>query len=100
MTTTGEIQVDPGVLQQIGSVLDAAGQALYSKAPELQAVPDAGASSGEVAKAMASLSAAVAALAQHIGSLAESTRTVSADFTGTDGAVAGVFGNSMGLMGP
>lgn len=102
--TASDIEVDPGVLQQIGSVLDGAGQQLFGHAPDLQTPPDAGASSGEVAKSMASLAAAVAALAQHIGSLAESTRTVSADFTGTDGAVADVFTPSIwgprGLMGP
>ena len=67
---------------------------------DLQATPDAGASSAEVADALTGLSSAVAALAQHIGSIAESTGAVSADFTGTDQAVHGAMQQRQAVLGP
>ncbi|MCD4525275.1 hypothetical protein [Nocardioides sp. cx-173] len=99
MTATN-LEVDPADLQQIAGVLDGAGSALFGHAADLDASPDAGASSGEVGKALVSLSSSVAALAQHIGSLAESTGAVGSDFAGTDGAVAGAMSQQQAVIGP
>lgn len=99
MTDTN-LEVDPADLQQIAGILDGAGSALFGHASDLDTSPDAGASSGEVAKALVSLSSSVAALAQHLGSLSESTVAASADFGGTDGAVAGAMGQHRAVVGP
>ena len=97
--STPDLEVHAADLHQISSVLDSAGSALYGHTADLEASPDAGASSDEVAKALLSLSSAVAGLAQHIGTLAENTGATSADFTGTDGAVGGAFTPS-GMVAP
>jgi hypothetical protein len=86
-----DLEVHSADLQQIASVLDAAGSALFGHASDLDASPDAGASSDEVGQALVGLSSAVAALAQHIGTLAANTGAADADFTGTDGAVGSAF---------
>jgi uncharacterized protein YukE len=95
-----DIEVHPDDLQQVVTVLDGAGNALFGHASDLESTPDAGQSSGEVAKAMAALSSAVASLAQHIGSLAQSTGVASTDFTGTDQAVGGAMRQRQGVLGP
>src|SRR4051794_5721222 len=95
-----DLEVHSADLQQIASVLDASGRALFGHASDLETSPDAGASSDEVAQALAGLSSAVAAVAQHLGALAESTGAADVDFSGTDGAVGGIFAGQQGLMGP
>lgn len=100
MSSPADLEVSSGDLQQIATVLDGAGSALYGHAADLEASPDAGESSDEVAKALISLSSAVAGLAQHIGSLSESTAAADTDFTGTDGAVGGAMTQRQGLLGP
>lgn len=91
MGAPDELEVHAADLQQIAAVLDSAGSTLYSQSAHLEATPDAGASSDEVAKSLVSLASAVAGLAQHIGTLAESTGAAAADFTATDTAVGGAF---------
>jgi uncharacterized protein YukE len=100
MTSPTELAVDSADLQQIASILDGAGSALYGHASDLQATPDAGQSSDEVAKALLALSSAVAGLGQHIGTLAESTTAAAADFSSTDRAVGGAFAPPPGLVAP
>lgn len=100
MSGPGDIEVHARDLHDIAGVLDDAGGALFARAADLRLTPDAGASSGEVATALASLAGAVAGLAEHLGSLAEATRTVSADFTGTDQGVGGRFDHGRGVLGP
>lgn len=95
-----ELEVHPEDLTQIADVLDTAGSALFARASDLQTTPDAGGSTDEVAKALTVLSTAVAALADHLGTLAESTGAVSALFTGTDQLVGGRFTEGQGLVGP
>ena len=99
MSTPTDLEVHAADLQQIASVLDGAGSALFGHTSDLEATPDAGASSDEVTQALLSLSTAVAGLAQHIGTLAENTGVANADFSATDGAVGGAFGQP-GLVGP
>lgn len=97
--STAEIEVHSEDLQRIVSVLDGPGRTLFGHASDLATAPDAGSSSDEVGSALGSLSAAVAGLAQHIGSLAESTAAASSDFTGTDGAVGGTLQQPLGGLG-
>ncbi|GAB2453132.1 hypothetical protein GCM10027062_37290 [Nocardioides hungaricus] len=86
-----ELEVRPEDLTQIGSTLDAAGSGLFARAPDLDIAPDAGRSSGELAKALTSLATAVAGLSSEIGTLAESTGAVSDMFVATDAAVGSEF---------
>ncbi len=100
MSGSTDLEVHSADLQQIASTLDGAGSALYGHASDLEASPDAGQSSGEVAKALLALSSAVAGLGQHIGTLAESTTAADTDFSGTDGAIGGAFAPPPGLAAP
>lgn len=96
MTSPSGLEVHHGDLQQIAGVLDGAGRTLHGHASDLEQAPDAGASSDEVAGALLALSSAVAGLADHIGSLAETTGAVDDDFAGTDHAI----GNRMPTLAP
>jgi hypothetical protein len=100
MSSPTELAVDSADLQQIASILDGAGSTLYGHAADLEATPDAGQSSGEVAKALLALSSAVAGMGQHIGTLAESTTAAASDFSSTDGAVGGAFAPPPGPVAP
>ena len=95
-----ELEVHPQDLAQIAAVLDTAGSGLFSHASDLQTTPDAGASTDEVARALTVLSTAVAALADHLGTLAESTGAVNTLFTGTDQFVGSRFTDGQGVLGP
>jgi hypothetical protein len=100
MTASGEIEVHPSDLQQISSTLDGAGRALFDGAGRLRSAPDAGASTGEVSRAMAALASAVAGFGNHLGDLASSTSAAGTDFTTTDGAVGGAMQQRRGVLGP
>ncbi|MCW2845771.1 MAG: hypothetical protein JWN22_3687 [Nocardioides sp.] len=98
--SSSNVEVHPDDLQQIVDLLDTTGQTLFDRAPDLDQAPDAGASSGEVSEALASLASAVAGLAQHLGSLSSSTGATLTDFTGTDQAVSGAMRRREGVLGP
>jgi len=100
MSTPGEIEVHASDLQQISSTLDGAGRDLFGHAGDLDTAPDAGASTGEVSKAMTALSSAVAAFANHLGDLASSTSSANTDFTGTDQGVDSAMQQRQGVLGP
>ena len=82
MSAPDELEVHSTDLQKISSTLDTAGGDLFGHASALDGAPDAGASSGEVSKAMVSLASAVAAFADHLGELASTTSTTDRDFNG------------------
>lgn len=100
MNTPAEFEVHPDDLQQIVDSLDTAGRSLFNRAADIDQAPDAGASSGEVAKAFAGLASAVAGVGQHLGSIATSTIATSEDFTGTDQAVSAAMRQLRGVMSP
>lgn len=89
MSTPADLEVHPDDLARIRTTIDGAGRGLFGHAHDLDARPDAGASSGEVGNALASLASAVAGLAQHLGTLSENVGTTGADLTATDAAVGG-----------
>jgi ABC-type transporter Mla subunit MlaD len=95
-----DLEVHPADLQQIVDILDDAGSSVFGQASSLEATPDAGASSDEVATALAALSSAVAGVAQHIGTLADNTEGTSSDFTGTDQAIGGAMQQRRAELGP
>lgn len=100
MSSPADLEVDPDDLRQISTVLDDAGRTLFGRAPDLEDPPDAGASSHEVAAAMAALASAVAGLAQHLGDLSTNTDLTGSDFSGTDQAVSGAMRRREGVLGP
>jgi hypothetical protein len=100
MSAPSDLEVHPEDLQQIVDVLDSTGKSLFGRAPDLDQRPDAGASSGEIAKALGALSGAVAGIAEHIGSIAASAAGTGADFSGTDQAVSGAMRQRQGVLGP
>lgn len=87
MSSPGDLAVEPPDLLRAAEILEAAATSLTGAAPGLQQRPDAGASSDEVATALAALAQAVTGVAGHITSIAEVTRGSAADFSGTDHAV-------------
>ena len=89
MTSGSDLDVDPARLTAAADILDTAGSSLADSATGLRRRPDAGASSDEVATALASLAGAVTAIAEQLRSSAESSRTSAADYTATDQAVQG-----------
>ena len=82
------MQVDPAALESAAGILDGAGTDLADGAPALRTRPDAGASTDEVATALAALAEAVTAVAGEVTSTAESLRTTAADVRATDQSVA------------
>ncbi len=97
---TPELEVHPDDLDQVVAVLTAAGAALHGHTSELSTSPDAGRSTGEVAKALAALSTAVAGMAEELGRVADSTGAASALILGTDGVVATRLDAGRGVSGP
>lgn len=81
--------VDTSALTGVADDLDSAGSRLFGHRDDLQARPDAGRSSQEVADALAGLGAGLAGLAQHIGSMATSLHETAASYTRTDTTVHG-----------
>lgn len=96
MTTSGHLEVDSAALLRAAGTLDEAGDTLATAAPGLRRRPDAGASTDEVATALAALTGAVAGMADHVGSLADTVRASAADFDGTDQAVGGAMDQRRG----
>lgn len=94
------IEVVRADLLQAADVLDGAAESLSSHAPQLRRAPDAGASSGEVARALAAFSGAVSAIGDHLASIAASTRGSVDDFTVTDQAVHGAMAERRGGLAP
>ena len=82
-------QVDPAALSGVSDDLDGAGRNLFAHRDDLCATPDAGRSSGEVADAFAGLGDTLAALAQHIGSMADQLDATVASYQQTDLSVQG-----------
>lgn len=84
----GTLQVDPAALDSAAGILETAGSHLTDAAPGVRTRPDAGASTDEVATALAALAEAVAAVAGEATAMAESVRTTAADVRATDEASA------------
>ncbi len=77
-------QVDPTALSGVASDLDDAGRTLYVHSADLEVSPDAGSSTGELARTTADLSSALAALAEHIGAMSDTLRDTVAAYQHTD----------------
>lgn len=61
--------MEPAAVSRLATQLDGVGTTLYGHRGDLDASPDAGRSSNEVAAALAGLAGALAGIAQDIGSL-------------------------------
>ncbi len=90
MTSSGsDLGVDPAQLTAAADILESAAGSLTDSAPTLRRRPDAGASSDEVATALAALAEAVTGIAAVVGGSADGARTSAADNNATDQAVHG-----------
>ena len=85
------IDVDREALIRAAEILEGRADSLDAEGPTLRQQPDAGASSHEVATAMAAFAGAVSGLGQHLRSVADVTRGAAEDFTVTDQGVHGAF---------
>lgn len=78
--------VDPAGVQRLSVRLDSAGEDLYSHLTDLADRPDAGRSSDEVGAGLELLALGLAALGQHVGSLAEAARACADEYRRSDEA--------------
>lgn len=88
MSTDADLSVDQADLRHAASILRSAATSLADAAPDLRARPDAGASTDELATALAALAEAVSGVGGHLRSLAGVTDGNADDFTATDQSVA------------
>lgn len=84
----GQIQIDPEDLRTIHRTLDGAGGDLFKQAKPLQKTPDAGASTKEVASALAALATAVSGAAEGLGQLGDGVQDALGHATTSDHASA------------
>lgn len=87
MPTMTQFSMDPDDMRAIMTLLKSVGSDLSSHAKSVQAKPDAGASSNEVADALGTLAGAVAALSKSSSELADTVQAALTAATTTDDAV-------------